>query len=202
MDNGVEDMSGRHDALARVAERIPSMLAYWDHDLRCRYANRAYETWFGVDPEALLGRHIRDLLGPTLYEKNRPYILAALAGEPQLFERTVPGPDGVNRQSLACYVPDIVEGRVLGFAVDVTDVTPIKASSLTGTAPAWVAELSESVRTSLNCIGGALHMVDRTDDPLLLQQWLSRVRGSAQDILAALTKMEDRFVSPSPEPPP
>jgi len=109
-----------------LVDRVPSMLAYWDRDLRCRFANRAYEKWFGVDPDRLLGTSIRDLLGPQLFAMNEPHIQAALAGERQIFERIVPGPDGVQRHSLAEYIPDLVEGAVRGFLVQVTEVTELK----------------------------------------------------------------------------
>ena len=39
------------------------MLAYLHRDLTCCFADQAYETRFGVTPEALIGTHIRDLLG-------------------------------------------------------------------------------------------------------------------------------------------
>ncbi len=112
--------------LQRLADGLPSMLAYWDRDLRCRYANRAYERWFGVSPENLIGRSLRDLLGPELFALNEPYVRAALDGRTQRFERVVPGPEGQARQSLAHYVPDIQDGQVVGFAVEVTEVTPLK----------------------------------------------------------------------------
>jgi PAS domain S-box-containing protein len=109
-----------------LVDRVPSMLAYWDRDLKCRFANRAYEKWFGVDPDRLLGTSIRDLLGPTLFEMNEPHILAALGGRRQVFERIVPGPGGVQRHSLAEYIPDQVDGAVRGFLVQVTEVTELK----------------------------------------------------------------------------
>jgi PAS domain S-box-containing protein len=109
-----------------LVDRVPSMLAYWDRELRCRFANRAYEKWFGVEPDLLLGTSIRDLLGPTLFEMNEPHIRAALAGQRQLFERIVPGPGGVKRHSLAEYIPDMVDGAVRGFLVQVTEVTELK----------------------------------------------------------------------------
>jgi two-component system OmpR family sensor kinase len=112
--------------LRLVVDRIPSMLAYWDRDTRCRFANRAYEKWFGVDPSGLIGRPIRDLLGPELYALNERHIQGALRGEEQLFERIVPGPDGVQRHSLANYIPHLVDGVVLGFMVQVTEVTQLK----------------------------------------------------------------------------
>lgn len=112
--------------MRRLVDHVPSMLAYWDKDLRCRFANRAYKTWFGVDPDKLIGSPMQELLGPTLFEMNKPHIMAALRGEEQTFERVVPGPNGVQRHSLANYVPDIVNGQVLGFLVQVTEVTKLK----------------------------------------------------------------------------
>jgi hypothetical protein len=113
------------DFLSYIAEHIPSMLAYWDRSLRCRYANRAYLDWFGVEPEALLGRTLPELLGPDLYRLNEPHVRGALAGVEQRFERDVPGPTGVKR-SLASYLPDWRDGEVVGFIAQVTDVTPLK----------------------------------------------------------------------------
>ncbi len=114
--------------LRRLADQVPSMLAYWDRELRCRFANRAYERWFGVDPDALIGRSIRELLGPQLFALNEPHIRAALDGEPQTFERLVTGADGIGRHSLAHYLPDVVDGEVRGFAVQVTEVSTLKAA--------------------------------------------------------------------------
>ncbi len=109
--------------LEMLADRVPAMLGYWDRDCRCRYANQAYLRWFGRSPETLLGHHIKDLLGP-LYEPNLPYIEGALSGVEQEFEREIPDPQGgPPRFSVANYVPDLVDGRVQGFFVLVTDVT-------------------------------------------------------------------------------
>jgi PAS domain S-box-containing protein len=116
--------------LRRAVDNISAMLAYWNSEQRCRFANRAYERWFGVSPEALLGTHISDLLGP-IYELNRPYIEGALRGEFQEFEREIPDPaGGPARHSLANYVPDIVDGAVRGFFVLVTDISEIKRAEL------------------------------------------------------------------------
>jgi PAS domain S-box-containing protein len=110
----------------RLMDKIRSMLAYWDTDLRCRFANQAYREWFGVDPQALIGTGLEKLLGPALFALNEPHIQGALRGEEQLFERTITLPDGTKRETLANYVPDLVDGVVKGFVVQVTDVTPLK----------------------------------------------------------------------------
>jgi len=99
------------------------MLAYWDRNLLCKFANRAYERWFGVKGSSLFDTSIQDLLGPELFAANEPFILAALRGEPQEFERVIPHPNGTLRPSLARYLPHVVNGKVLGFVVEVTEVT-------------------------------------------------------------------------------
>jgi PAS domain S-box-containing protein len=102
------------------------MLAYWDRDLRCLLANRAYETWFAADPDRLVGTTLQDLLGPDLFALNEPFVLAALRGEEQTFECVVPGPDGIDRHSSVSYQPDVVAGHVVGLIVSMTDVTQLK----------------------------------------------------------------------------
>ncbi|MGE5452097.1 MAG: PAS domain-containing protein [Acidobacteriota bacterium] len=109
-----------------LVDQVPSMLAYWDRDLICRFANRAYKTWFGLDPEQVIGKTMPEVLGPQLFALNHGYIMGALQGQVQRFERIVPGPDGVQRHSLADYIPDVVDGQVQGFLVQVTEVTRLK----------------------------------------------------------------------------
>jgi PAS domain S-box-containing protein len=121
----VEKISADH--LSRLLDHIPSMLAYWGRDLRCRFANKAYEQWFGIDDASrLIGTSIRDLLGPDLFRMNEAFILGALRGEHQTFERVIPGPGGRRRHSLAHYMPDVIDGEVRGFVALVTETTLLK----------------------------------------------------------------------------
>lgn len=113
----------------KVVDHVDAMLAYWDRDLRCRFANAAYRVWFGKGRDELIGLHMKELLGP-LYEMNLPYIEGALRGEEQTFERDITLPDGSVRHSLACYFPDLVDGQVMGFCVQVADVSRLKELEL------------------------------------------------------------------------
>ena len=118
------------ELLRVLVDRAPAMLAYWGADLRCIFANRAYELWFGVSPEALIGKHVSELLGPV-YPLNRPYLEAALRGEPQEFERDFPDPaGGPPRSSLLHYIPDILNGAVVGIFVHVSDVSELKRAQI------------------------------------------------------------------------
>lgn len=102
---------------------LPALVGYWDRDLRNRMANDAYIEFFGKAPGEIRGMHLREVLGPDLYEKNLPHAEGALAGERQLFDREIPTPSGEVRYTQACYVPDAVDGEVRGFFVLVTDIT-------------------------------------------------------------------------------
>ncbi|MES1218305.1 MAG: PAS domain-containing protein [Bacteroidota bacterium] len=109
-----------------VADQVTAMLAYWDKNQVCGFANSAYREWFGKTPEQMIGKiTMKELLGP-LYEKNLPYIIGVLKGKKQVFEREIPLPKGGARHSIATYYPDILNGEVIGFFVHVADVTPIK----------------------------------------------------------------------------
>lgn len=108
-----------------LVDHLDAMVAYWDHDQVCRFANAAYREWFGKGRDELVGTTLRALLGP-LYEQNRPYIEAAYAGAKQVFEREIPLPGGGVRQSLATYIPNRVDGEVRGIFVHVADVGPLK----------------------------------------------------------------------------
>ncbi len=117
----------RHD-LRTVLDAVPSMIGYWDRDLNNRVANRAYHNWFGVEAGTLPGRNMLELVGPRTFEYNRPHIDAALRGETQTFECSVPCPDGPGqRHLLAHYIPDRQgSDAVKGFYVVVHDVTELE----------------------------------------------------------------------------
>ena len=124
----MNDLVGEGTAkyITLLMDHVPSMMAYWGRDQRCAYANSAYRQWFGVEPDKVVGRSMRELLGPELYALNEPYIERAFRGEEQVFERRVPGPGGVQRDSLARYIPHREDGLVVGFMAYVTDVSALK----------------------------------------------------------------------------
>lgn len=177
------------EALLRlVTDNIPAMIGYWDCDLRNRFANADYRRWFGKSPEEIHGHRIDELLGPDLYQKNRPFIEAALAGQRQDFARSIPGPDGVLRHSQAAYIPDNRSGHVEGFFVLVTDVTE-RVNSEQALAVALeekntlLKEVYHRVKNNLQVVQSLLSLQGRKvrDDSAraALQEMAQRVRSMA-----------------------
>ena len=120
--------------MRKLIDVLPGMVGYWDNDLRCGFANRAYQEWFGKTPEQMKDIHIHDLMGDGLFKRNEQFITAALAGEQQHFERTLSKPDGTSGYTWANYIPDSDADGVHGFFVLVTDVTDLKKAEASLTA--------------------------------------------------------------------
>lgn len=125
MPDRTQSLEARHDDLLfrRMVDLVPGLMLYLDRDLRVVFANRANHEWFGLEPGQMPGRHVREILGETVYALNQPHLIAALAGEEQCFMRTVVDQHGLSRHVEATYRPDLVEGAVQGLSVLVTDVT-------------------------------------------------------------------------------
>lgn len=121
-----EQVAERERFIRRLADQLPGLVGYWDAGQRCRFANRVYQEWFGIDPDTIIGRHSREVLGDELYQRNLPYIQGALAGQPQRFERTFTTPAGHTLHTQAHFIPDESSGAVCGYFVQVTDVTELR----------------------------------------------------------------------------
>lgn len=149
------------EALVRtVVDKIPAMVAYWDKHQVCRFANRAYEKWFGVRPEAVIGKTMEELLGP-LYPLNLPYIESVLHGEEQEFEREIPDPGhGPPRYSQAHYIPHVVAGEVRGFCVLVADITRRKRAEEALQAAHLELEASERLAAMATLATGIAHEIN------------------------------------------
>ena len=134
------------ETIRALMNAVPALLGYWDLGLRNVLANAAYLDFFGYTPEQMRGRHIREVLGEELFERNYPYMQLALAGKQQLFDREIVDPNGVTRYTQASYVPDIEGGEVQGFFVLVTEITDRRVAEIA------LAEEKERIDAILNTI--------------------------------------------------
>lgn len=182
--------------LRNILDALPSMVGYWDHQQRNRFANHAYQKWFGMEPAQLAGKSLRDLLGPALYELNRGHIERALAGEEQAFEREIPGPNGDTKYSLARYIPDRVDGEVRGFYALVHDVTDVRRAQAAAEAASeakssFLANMSHEIRTPMNAVLGLLQLLLRTPLEAVQHEYVSKAAIAARTLLGILNDVLD-----------
>ena len=114
--------------LKLLTDALPVLIGYLDKEEKYRFANQAYQVWFGRPPEDLLGRPVREVVGEKAYEGVKDYIARALAGERLDFEAKMPYREDLVKYIRTSYVPDVREGEVAGFYTLVQDITePILA---------------------------------------------------------------------------
>ncbi len=168
-----------NDFIGKLVDVIPGMVGYWSTDLRCRFANTGYLAWFGRTPDNMHNIRIQDLLGPELFAKNETYIRGVLAGEAQHFERKLVKADGSVGHTLAHYIPDSRDGKLVGFFAVVSDVTALKLTQLqleesnnslqlardaaqaaNSAKSQFLTHMSHELRTPLNSILGFAQLLD------------------------------------------
>lgn len=113
--------------LRLITDALPVLISFIGADHVYRFANKAYDDWFSIPAVEIVGRDVRDLLGPEAYAARRPYMDRALAGERVTFELDWPRGNGEPRVAEIRYLPRRAnDGTVDGFHVFVHDVTSRK----------------------------------------------------------------------------
>jgi diguanylate cyclase (GGDEF)-like protein/PAS domain S-box-containing protein len=121
-----EAQLGRSEQHLRlVTDNLPVVIGYIDQNEVITFANRTYESMFGVPHEKIPGSKVKEVLGETAYALSLPYIRAALNGEASSFERPRKL-NGKQRFDAVTYIPEKQDGKVNGFFLLVEDITERK----------------------------------------------------------------------------
>jgi PAS domain S-box-containing protein len=116
------------ERLAFAANAVPALLAYLDSDARYVWVNEGYLRWFARPRDAIIGRHVSEVLDAAAWVNVRPYVERALAGEEVTFDNRLVFEDRPARDVRVSYVPHReAGGRVRGFVVLVSDISEMKA---------------------------------------------------------------------------
>lgn len=136
----VNDITLRKNAEAALAEREAwlrlitdssiACIGYIDTDERFRFCNKTYEHWYGLSPEEILGRSIREVVGEAGYPQVEAHYREALGGRRTHYERELVHGDR-KRQILVDLIPDIdAAGRTQGVFTYASDITERKQAEL------------------------------------------------------------------------
>jgi two-component system sensor histidine kinase/response regulator len=194
-----------------ITDNIPGRAAYWDAQTRCLFANRAFAQVFGKTPEEMVGRTPEEMFGPRVLDAVRPYVDAALAGRPQIFENPTRKPDGSVIYNQVHYLPDNpVDGTVPGIFVMGFDITALKQAEASLTSAnqelalardaaqagsrakgAFLANISHEIRTPLNAILGMTHLLSRRITDVGQLQHLDKLEDAANHLLGLISDVLD-----------
>lgn len=114
----------QEEELRLITNALPVQISYVDMQQRYRFNNKGYEDWFGLPASEIYGKHIREILGESIYQSILPYVEAVLSGEEVTYDTQLPHKDGTNHYVNVTYVPQFSQqGKVEGFVALITDIT-------------------------------------------------------------------------------
>lgn len=112
--------------LRAIADNMPALISYIDHEQIFRFCNKTYQDWMGLAQAQLTGTSMRQAFGDAVYETRRAHIDKALSGERVEFEAESSLQDKTRFLHIV-YIPDFHnDGKVNGFYALATDVTEAK----------------------------------------------------------------------------
>ena len=133
IEERTEELKASREDIFKITESAPQLLSYVGADLRYRFANKAYERWFGISAKEMVGKSIVYDIDEASYRLVEPYVKRVLAGEVVEFEAENTTPDGQYRYARATYKPDFEENEdgeitdiVKGFFVFIEDISASK----------------------------------------------------------------------------
>jgi PAS domain S-box-containing protein len=202
----------RSNAFIRtVTDQLPGMVVYWDAELRCRFANRFFSEFMGMDVSEIIGATMQQIMGEELYRRNRARIEGVLAGTPQSFFQDRPDARGESRFVWANYTPDLDDdGKARGFFVMVSDVTEMKRAELrlqdlneqlvrardkaeaaSRAKSAFVANMSHEIRTPMNAIIGLARLLEEAPLERRERSYVVKIQLATQSLLAVVNDVLD-----------
>ncbi|MEC4865601.1 MAG: PAS domain-containing protein [Jaaginema sp. PMC 1078.18] len=106
-----------------IINSIPAFAAFIDNQQRYRFVNRSYEYYFHCPISDIINQRIQDIVGEANYQKLRPQIEQALAGQEVNFEGQFEQPAGYSRYYNVTYIPKFdASNNVKGFVVHGQDI--------------------------------------------------------------------------------
>ncbi|AFZ35263.1 putative PAS/PAC sensor protein [Stanieria cyanosphaera PCC 7437] len=92
-----EALRRREEELRLVTNQVPVLISFVNSQQRYRFNNLTYQKWFGRSPAEVCGKHLREVLGESAYQKILPYIEQVLAGQQVSYSSQIPYQDGGTR---------------------------------------------------------------------------------------------------------
>ncbi len=110
-------------------DNVPLSISYYDLEMRCRYANRAYLLGTGDTLDSIVGKSIADIIGAASAANVQPYFNRAVGGETVSYERRGLLFNKLQRWFNISMVPDFgIDGAVQGIYVVATDIDDAKSA--------------------------------------------------------------------------
>jgi PAS domain S-box-containing protein len=185
-----------------VTDSAPVFIAYCDTEARFIFVNQPYADRFHLGREAIIGKHISEVVGEEAYREFKQYVDAALSGRRVEFEIEIPYRSLGRRFMHTIYAPRFGDGgEVQGFVAVITDVTERRREE---EARKFLSDATTVLASSLDyaaTLDAVAHMaarhladyclVDLLEDDGAIRRLIAAHRDPARE--AAWREMQQRF---------
>jgi PAS domain S-box-containing protein len=151
-DDRVIAPDGRLDSgiLSRLFDAMPMRVTALDAERRFVFANRAALALLGKRLDEVVGRGVREVFGPAIDERTRPFVEKLAAGEPVQWSDWVVYADGQRRHVEQLYSPCFgPAGALIGYITLVRDTTALKQREEALEARVAALNIAETINTAI-----------------------------------------------------
>ncbi|MGE5104296.1 MAG: PAS domain-containing protein [Betaproteobacteria bacterium] len=123
LEENTAALERRSAELATITANVPVLIAYVDADERFRFVNEYFREGFGIPPEKVIGRTLREVVGDVVYARLEGRMREVRSGLPQTFETSFVAEGGGPVFMVSCF-PDYGDAHeVRGAYVVCQDIT-------------------------------------------------------------------------------
>ncbi|HEV2042781.1 MAG TPA: PAS domain-containing protein, partial [Casimicrobiaceae bacterium] len=120
-------LATREEQLRLFTDNIPEPVVYVDMEGNYTFVNDAFLHLVGIPREEVLGKSVKEVLGPEVFELQQPYVDRAAKGESVTFEREHIDINGRQRWLRNSIFPDMnFDGTIKGYYIVGHDITDLQ----------------------------------------------------------------------------
>lgn len=191
LEEAKRELTGMEARIRLMTEMLPAHIAHLGPDRIYTYSNRRLSRIMPGRPGQIVGLHMADVLGQTVYQKVRPHLEAALAGRAGTFEFT---DDESGRRIRTALTPAEIGAYIM--SMDVTEETQTRAALAQTKRRELAAQVTSGMAHDfsnlLTIILGLQSRLDRMDLPSAAQELVTATSAAARrggDLLDRIATM-------------
>ncbi|MFI4951547.1 MAG: PAS domain-containing protein, partial [Burkholderiales bacterium] len=151
-------LAAREEQLRLFTDNIPEPVVYVDLDRHYTFVNDAFVRLVGIGRDDIIGKSVKDVLGPEAFAFQQPFIDRAARGESVTYERETVDVNARPRWLRNKIVPDMrVDGTIKGYYIVGHDITDLKQ------AQEALASRESQLRAIMDGVPAPVAYIDRDE---------------------------------------
>ncbi|HEY7944545.1 MAG TPA: PAS domain-containing protein [Casimicrobiaceae bacterium] len=151
-------LAAREEQLRLFTDNIPEPVVYVDLDRHYTFVNDTFVSLVGIGRDDIIGKSVKDVLGPEAFAFQQPFIDRAARGESVTYERETVDVNARPRWLRNKIVPDMrVDGTIKGYYIVGHDITDLKQ------AQEALASRESQLRAIMDGVPAPVAYIDRDE---------------------------------------